>query len=198
MSVWMGRKTLYCGTFALAFPLLLSCAAALIKNRSVRKKLLIAVFAAYICGMVYLTLAGRTSEQRLINLTPFWTYTATRDPQYRWQGYMNVFLFIPFGFMLPWTAKRKFLPSLLIGFAFSVCIEAVQYLFALGMCEFDDVFHNTLGTALGYGYWKGLRWVAARCGQSVWNALERIKECICRISSQGLACLANKWNRGRK
>ncbi len=150
----MGRRTLFYGAVALVFPFLLFCAASWMKNKTVRKLLPLAALAAYTCGIICLTVAGRSSYQRQINLTPLWTYRLTSDPQYRWQGYMNVFLFVPFGFLLPFATKRNFLQSILIGFLFSAGIEAAQYVFYLGMCEFDDMFHNTLGTALGYGYWK--------------------------------------------
>lgn len=32
----------------------------------------------------------------------------------------------------------------------SALIEATQYMFALGECEFDDVISNTLGAMIGY------------------------------------------------
>ena len=39
---------------------------------------------------------------------------------------------------------------MLIALLFSIVIEATQYFFRLSLCEFEDVFHNMLGTALGY------------------------------------------------
>ena len=39
--------------------------------------------------------------------------------------------------------------TIVVGFMFSVAIEALQYFFALGMAEADDVICNTVGTALG-------------------------------------------------
>ncbi len=66
---------------------------------------------------------------------------------------MNVFVFVPFGFMLPWAAKFKLWQTVLIGLSFTVSIETLQYFLGVGLCEFDDVFNNTLGTVLGYGYW---------------------------------------------
>lgn len=40
--------------------------------------------------------------------------------------------------------------------AFSVFIEATQYFTGRGLCEFDDVFHNTLGACIGFIIWKKL------------------------------------------
>lgn len=104
---------------------------------------------------------------------------------------MNVFLFLPFGFLLAFVAKRNFLQSLLIGFAFSVCIEALQYVFSFGMCEIDDVFHNSLGTSLGYGYWKALRWLEAKHGKEIRVAAHRAMQYARRLGSQTLADLKN-------
>ncbi len=111
---------------------------------------------------------------------------------------MNVFLFLPFGFLLGFAAGRNFLQSLLIGFLFSVCIEAAQYYFALGMCELDDVFHNSLGTALGYSYWKALSWVETKHGQDIRAAVHRAVLCARKLGAQGLAEIKSKIERGRK
>lgn len=69
---------------------------------------------------------------------------------------MNVFLFIPLGFFFPYAMKHSIWETVLIGVIVSIAIEALQYIFCLGLCEFDDVFHNTLGTALGYCYYHGI------------------------------------------
>ena len=60
----------------------------------------------------------------------------------------NIVWFIPFGFFL-----RRFgcsLPrTLLLGFAFSLAIEALQFVFATGFSEPDDLILNTAGALLG-------------------------------------------------
>ena len=38
-----------------------------------------------------------------------------------------------------------------MGFIFSSVIELSQLALKRGLCEFDDVFHNTLGCVIGYG-----------------------------------------------
>lgn len=63
----------------------------------------------------------------------------------------NILLLAPLAFFLPLLFKyeRKwfvFLPSVLL---FSVCVEALQYLFMIGSCDVDDLILNFLGaTAL--------------------------------------------------
>jgi glycopeptide antibiotics resistance protein len=42
----------------------------------------------------------------------------------------------------------------MIGCGLSVCIELTQLVTARGLCEFDDVFNNTLGAWLGYVIYK--------------------------------------------
>lgn len=65
---------------------------------------------------------------------------------------MNVLAFIPIGLLLEcafdWMMWWK---VLLIGGAFSVVIEALQFVRRRGFAEFDDMFHNMLGCMIGYG-----------------------------------------------
>ena len=104
------------------------------------------------------------SDVPQIDLTPFWSYAKFDQADIRWQVYMNVFLFVPFGFMLPWcSGKLKRLWKVVLAAAvFSVITEAAQYFFRIGLCETDDVIHNTLGAGLGYGYWRLLCYIQAR------------------------------------
>ena len=58
----------------------------------------------------------------------------------------------PFGFLLSFICtKNALLKSFLFGAAFSACIELSQLFFKRGLCEFDDLFHNTLGSVVGCG-----------------------------------------------
>jgi glycopeptide antibiotics resistance protein len=68
----------------------------------------------------------------------------------------NIIWFIPFGFLLPLICKRKFTLTqiLLLGFALSLSIEILQYVFGTGVSEIDDLILNTLGTVVGYGLQK--------------------------------------------
>lgn len=110
---------------------------------------------AYMSVIIYVTLFMRVQYQlRSINLRPFWSYAFLYRPDIRWQIYMNIFLFIPFGFILRWNYNLGIFHIFLIGMAFSGVMEAVQYIFGLGMCEIDDVIHNTIGSMLGYGYYR--------------------------------------------
>ena len=178
LTSWMGYITINSGGIALMSPVYVYIVAAAIRNRRVRAAFLYALLVVYVLGVLHFTLTGRNMGMRQVNLTPFWTYAHFSDPQYRWEVYMNVFLFVPFGFLLAFAARRSFRQALLIGLIFSVCIEAIQYLFGMGFCETDDVFHNTLGTALGYGYCKALEWLKRRYGDMMRDIARRAKRWI--------------------
>ena len=89
-------------------------------------------------------------------LRPFWSYeriskginVAVLLPQI----IMNVIAFMPVGFIGGCVfRKHSFGRVLLLGFALSLSIEIMQFLFQRGFAEFDDVYHNTLGAIIGYG-----------------------------------------------
>lgn len=108
----------------------------------------------YLIVILYFTLFRKTVQpERSLDLIPFWSYSQFANRNFRWQVYMNVFLFIPFGFLMPFSSKKTFIQTLIIGCCLSITIEALQYIFALGLCETDDVIHNTLGCIIGYWYW---------------------------------------------
>ena len=134
----------------------------------------------YILGVLFVTvgirlgplLAGSTdlSAAPEVELTPFWSYAVLRRADIRWQIWLNILLFVPLGFLLPWSGAvwRRLWRTALAALALSVLTEAAQYILRIGLCETDDVIHNTLGAVIGYGYWRLLdrlrRW---------WNGRKR-------------------------
>lgn len=85
---------------------------------------------------------------------PFWSYKAYESGKYPSllpEILMNIIGFIPLGFLMRAAFhKLKWWQVILTGFLVSVSIETLQYIFNLGFAEFDDVFNNTLGVAIGY------------------------------------------------
>lgn len=63
----------------------------------------------------------------------------------------NVLLFIPFGFVCPWTFKtlRNFFACTLFGAAASTMIECLQLVTKRGYFQIDDILTNTTGMAIG-------------------------------------------------
>ena len=106
--------------------------------------------------ILYATLFSRAEGGTGLILTPFAALTAARiQPEIYREMLMNVFLFFPLGLTLSNALPRKWhrwlriILTTLIGCALSAGIEYVQYRYALGLAETDDVICNTLGTFLG-------------------------------------------------
>lgn len=64
----------------------------------------------------------------------------------------NIVMFMPYGLLIPYIIKPKksFLKICIIGTIFSGLIEIIQYIFAIGKFDIDDIILNLLGTMLGY------------------------------------------------
>ena len=74
-----------------------------------------------------------------------------------WQIFLNIILFIPFGFMFPIIHSKSFrryhlspVFTIFIGFALSFSIEVMQYITGRGLADIDDLINNTLGAVIGY------------------------------------------------
>jgi hypothetical protein len=77
----------------------------------------------------------------------FWSW---KVPGLRSQIYSNIILFIPIGVLLGMKIGWKSIP---IALGCSLVIELIQLASKRGLFEFDDVIHNTLGAAIGFGLW---------------------------------------------
>ena len=66
----------------------------------------------------------------------------------------NIAIFIPFGLLLPIVQKDESKKIILYGLITSALIEIIQYVFALGSSDIDDLMLNTLGTVIGYLLYK--------------------------------------------
>jgi glycopeptide antibiotics resistance protein len=64
----------------------------------------------------------------------------------------NVLLFIPFGFICPWSFKKFKNPLRCIGAGFitSLFIETLQLITRRGYFQIDDIITNTIGMMVGY------------------------------------------------
>ncbi len=117
--------------------------------------LLLGVYLLFLCCITLLNRSGGTPTG--VNLTPF---TSWREAWYRaspsdWRYIIfNIIAFVPLGILLPlcsgWFDRwRKILCS---GLGCSLLIEITQLITGRGLFETDDLIHNTLGTAIGYGF----------------------------------------------
>ena len=97
-----------------------------------------------------------------INLVPFRVfldnYYAITELNY-WQPFIinflgNICIFMPIGFLIPllWGKFNRFWKVALIGLAISLFIEVTQ-LSQARSSDIDDLWLNTLGCMLGYGFY---------------------------------------------
>lgn len=133
----------------------------------------------YLVLILFATLGLRAEgEQASINLRIFQAYRGLANQiSYHWRTYrwsyneeqfriistgicnilLNVALFVPIGYLLPTKLPQKLNRSwkvLLFGFGLSLLIETAQLMTHRGYFDLDDLFHNTLGTMIGYGLYK--------------------------------------------
>lgn len=88
-----------------------------------------------------------------IEIMPFWNYLDIWNqvdyPADLIEVLLNIALFVPIGLLLGGLGfKTK--KILLSGICLSGIIEVSQFAFCKGLCETDDLIHNTLGAFLGY------------------------------------------------
>ena len=102
------------------------------------------------------TVICRTSPvSKRVELMPFYNYSDI------WNGVdfkrtvmeilLNIALFVPIGFLLGGIMSKGFLKVLFTGCLLSILIELLQLASGMGLCETNDVIHNTVGCMVGYG-----------------------------------------------
>ncbi len=110
------------------------------------------------CGAV---LTRETLDKPQMRLELFWSY--------KWgiqrNGFklvleilLNILMFLPVGTLLPAIMEKPysnmwilFFITMLTGLCCSCLVEILQLFLKCGLCELDDIIHNVLGTAMGYG-----------------------------------------------
>lgn len=106
------------------------------------------LFGAYIAAVLWITLFSRLGTERRSILLPFHSYVEVLkgNRQFLLENIGNVVLFIPLGVALKCSGVRDVKKA---GFFASLLIEVLQFTFALGTFECDDLIHNTLGAVIG-------------------------------------------------
>ena len=90
-----------------------------------------------------------------IELMPFWNYPrvfSLFEPMEFWEVILNIILFIPVGFgfsaiLYPHQTWKKVLICVTL---LSLAIEVAQLVTQRGLCETNDLIHNTIGGMMGY------------------------------------------------
>lgn len=110
------------------------------------------IFAVYLFAVFWLILIDRTATYHRMMLTPFWEYRnllfSSNHLYWFQQIGCNILMLMPLGFLLA-MQKISTRNIVIIGCLFSVFIELTQLITARGLCEFDDVFNNTIGAWIG-------------------------------------------------
>ncbi len=106
----------------------------------------------YMSFVLTITLIDRIPTKRpRYELVLFWSYKAIQNGRSDLisEVFWNVVLFIPLGILFSLLlSKRKWI-SIVLGMLLSAGIELTQLILHRGLFEFDDIFHNTLGTVIG-------------------------------------------------
>ncbi len=131
-----------------------------------KRKISILVFSLYMTVLLRITvfrssfsldslfLRGISLQKGTLNLTLFADYLPLLR-QGRWGRFLylfvgNIIWFVPFGaFWYLVGTRRDMKKILLLGFALSLVIETMQFIFGTGVSELDDLILNTFGVWLG-------------------------------------------------
>ncbi len=120
------------------------------------KVMLWLVFLAYLLVVIYATVlrwTGFSHREWNLHLFRAWREAWNQFSAKNWANVLlNVAMFGPLGFLLPLMGKkfRKWYLTIPAGFGFSLAVELIQLILGRGICDVDDLFCNTLGTAVGY------------------------------------------------
>lgn len=111
-------------------------------------------------GMLVYSYTVLSRQQRIGNryeLRLFWSYTAVMQGRKDVLTFiiMNIFMLMPVGYLLSALGK-SWKVTMLWGCAFSCLIELSQLITERGLCELDDIFHNSLGAWLGILLYSGV------------------------------------------
>lgn len=133
-----------------------------------KKRWALSLLIAYMFLIISYTILTRTpSPNAKASFIPFWSYLALigviKSPVRRLMLFLqiiaNIAMFIPVGILAGRILGKK---GILLGMCFSASIEITQLITHRGLFEFDDIIHNTLGTAIGVGICFGIGHIKGR------------------------------------
>ena len=124
--------------------------------KSKTKSITVALTAIYFFMVVWIILFKMSTLSEIpyldhirnINLIPF--HYDEETSFHLSEVLENVMIFIPLGIyfkMLKITGKK----AILCGLTFSLCLEVLQFILAVGVTDITDIITNTIGTAIGIG-----------------------------------------------
>lgn len=113
------------------------------------------ILMGYVLFIVSETVLFRTPKVEIkYYLSPLWTYGVLYNRMLA-ENILNILMFIPIGFLTSvGLGVKKTITILCVGFMLSVAIEVIQLVTRRGICNIDDVIHNTIGCIIGYGLFR--------------------------------------------
>ena len=128
-------------------------------NNTRRRAALLTIFFIYVFTVLWYTVFKRNIAIHNAQFELFWSYKKwfAGDTDLGQEIIANIVMFLPFGFLLsavlPTTPSfkggKKAAVVISAAIIFSLIIEVLQLVMMRGLFEWDDVFSNTLGAALG-------------------------------------------------
>lgn len=125
------------------------------RKKSYFSKLIYSCILVEYCFLtIWSTIIRRTeSDGDSCKIIPYWNIKdliSFKDPLDYMEIGLNVILFMPIGFLLAGLLPKTNLRLIaIIGCCMSCIIELLQLLMNCGLCETNDVIHNTIGCILG-------------------------------------------------
>lgn len=131
------------------------------KNNVLNVVLLVIAVCVILCATLMIRAEGAGGGIRgdvvLLPLHTLWEHQKYVEIYRVFTG--NILIFIPFGALVyslvkrktdvNWQEKKNIFIAVLVGFFFSLSIEIIQYFFAMGQADVDDLICNTFGTCIG-------------------------------------------------
>lgn len=128
--------------------------------RLILQVLFVEVVVLLYCFTVFCRASIDEYRYRLI---PFWRFRVnSTDLQHSLlvENMLNVLMFVPLGLLIGCAFKGiGWKRMLLVSLSISVSIEILQYILRKGFAETDDVIHNVVGCAVGYGIYCLFAWI---------------------------------------
>lgn len=128
-----------------------------------RRYVWLLILAKYIVLIYCTTVFLRPfQESSAINFRPFWGIHAFLSGQnaVMAEKIMNLAVFVPVGVLIGIADRRlKWYQVLLVSALLSISIEFFQFVLKRGYAELDDVIHNALGAAIGFGLYKAIAYI---------------------------------------
>lgn len=145
----------------------------MMKKKAIKETVMGALLAECIFIIFCSTVIYReTLPEPHYKFMPFWSYKAIGegDDMCFVEVFLNIILFIPVGFLACGLRRMNGLWKVaFLGCIISCTIESLQLGLQRGVCELDDVFHNTLGSIVGYGLYQLI------ASLFKWNMVKKIK-----------------------